>query len=472
MTGESGSASRPLTSEGVLVVMTALGVPVLLYVAHLAPYGRLLYPATNLVLAGYLFARRSPWYAGHCLLIFCCVSLVRRLVDEQGGWDPSSVVLLTPYLCCLLTVISFGEYWSRREPRSLGPFLVIAFCVAYGTALAMLNDRFFASIIDAMKWMVGPLFAVYVLANRERLAEIRGVVEPCLVWAGTAMAAYGVVQYFDPQPWDAEWMRNVAQLGFDSIGQPEPFAVRVFSTMNSPGSLGVILSAAIVVALKRRPAILAPTLTLMTVGLALCQYRALWAATVFALILVFCSRGAALKASQGLTLLAVGLVLCSTAAVPRVRETIVERAKTLVTLKGDESLESRQQQYAALARADDLIFGEGLAISGTQRRLDNDPPVAIDGALIEILRGMGVIVGGAFLLALSVLFSSLVFPDLSAGRHIFFDRAIVAAIFVQLPMGSVHTGELGFCAWMFLGFALAQGKSASACSASYAARPC
>jgi len=36
-----------------------------------------------------------------------------------------------------------------------------------------------------------------------------------------------------------------------------------------------------------------------------------------------------------------------------------------------------------------------------------------------------------------------------------FDRALVVATFVQLPMGSVQVGEIGFCAWMYIGFGLA-----------------
>ncbi len=72
----------------------------------------------------------------------------------------------------------------------------------------------------------------------------------CLVWAGMTMALYGIAQFVLLPEWDAQWMRNVIELGLDSIGQPEPFAVRVFSTMNSPGSFGIMLMAAIIVALK------------------------------------------------------------------------------------------------------------------------------------------------------------------------------------------------------------------------------
>ena len=448
--------------EAIAVVTTVLVLPIALYVGHVAEYGRILYPAANVLLAYYLFQRRSPWYAGHCLLLFCCVSLARRLVDEQAGWDPSNPILLTPYLCCLATVASFFKYWSQRSPVHIGTFVVLLACIAYGVVLAMLNGRMLASMVDALKWSVGPLFAVYVLANRERLPEIRNVIEPCLIWAGTAMSVYGIAQFLDPPSWDAYWMRNVLELGLNTIGRPEPFAVRVFSTMNSPGSFGIVLTAAIVVALKRSLPVTSLTVPLMLLGLALCQYRSIWAATAIAVAMVLMfSRGGGVRPANIIALAIIGFALSSIVAVPRIQETIVHRATSLTKLGGDASLESRLHQYAALARADELVAGEGLAISGISRRLDRQLPKEMDGAFIEIWRSMGVIVGTLFLLSLATFVASLFSYSPASGPHLFFDRAIVVSTLVQLPIGSVHIGELGFCAWMFIGFGLAARMNGS-----------
>lgn len=453
---------RPTTAptpvfEGFAVLTMVLVFPVLLYVGHLAPYGRLLYPAANFALAGYLFARRSPWYAGHCLLVFCFVSLVRRLIDEQAGWDASNPVLLTPYLCCFFTSISLLDYWSRPQPRNLAPFLMLIACIGYGTVSAMLHDRLFASLVDALKWSVGPLFAVYVLAHRDRLVEMRAVVEPCLVWAGALMGAYGILQYVAPPSWDMEWMRNVSQqLGMVSIGQPEPYSLRVFSTMNSPGSLGAMLCVGIIIGLKRTAPVTALTVTFMVIGLVLCQYRTIWAATMLAVIMVVVAGKSAMRPANVIALLAVLVLLCSTAIFPRVREAVVQRAATLTQLKGDASLEDRLSQYGVFAQGDEnLITGTGLGINGASQRLDGKAIVVIDSGLIEIWRSMGVVVGTAFLIAIAAVIMKLFSaPNPPGGDH-HFDRAIAVATFMQLPMGSVHVGELGFCAWLFLSFGLA-----------------
>jgi len=453
MPARAARATSALAGEGLAVVAVVLVLPVAMYLAGLASQARLLYPALNLALAAWLYERRSPWYAAQCLLIFGCVSLVRRLIDQQAGFDPSNSVLLTPYLCCLLTLGAFFEYWARRRPVALAPFLVLLGCIAYGTALAMLDGRFRSSLVDVLKWSVGPLFAVYLLQNRARIAQWRAVFEPCLVATAVGMALYGVVQFVDPAPWDATWMRGVAELGFDSIGRPEPFQLRVFSTMNSPGAFGAILSAGIVVALKQRLPVCLACIAPMLVGLALCQYRSLWAATAFAIALLAFAPHT--RKTNLVALLVAGLVLASTALSPQIRDAVIQRAATLTELEGDESLRKRLVQYEDFFQQDNLIAGEGLAINGASRRLDNRQGAEIDGAIIEIYRAMGVFVGTAFILAVAVLVVSLFRAVPPGVGHLYFDRAIVAALFVQLPIGTVHVGELGFCAWAFLGFGLA-----------------
>jgi hypothetical protein len=447
--------AKPLVGEGVAVLFVVLIIPLCMHVAGVAGYARLTYPVMNLALAGYLYFRRSPWFAAHCLLIFCCVSLVRRLVDDQIGFDASNPVLLTPYLCCGLCAISFVEYWSRSNPKGLLPFLVIFGCIAYGTLLAWLDARFLSSMVDLLKWSVGPLFAIYLLAHRDSVPHIREVVEPTLIGAGTFMALYGIAQFLQPNHWDTVWMLGVRDLGFESVGRPEPFAVRVFGTMNSPGSFGTILSAAIVVALKRRMPVCLMTVGPMIVGLALCQYRSLWAMTALAVLMVAVSPSRELKRSNLLALLFIGLALSTSALSPRIREAVFTRASSISDLEGDESLRLRLVQYKEFFNHDNLIVGDGLAINGVSRRLDNKESGSIDGAVIEVYRAMGVFVGTAFMLAIAALIINMFGAAAAANSHVYFDRAIVVTLFLQFPIGTVHIGELGFCAWMFIGLSLA-----------------
>jgi hypothetical protein len=445
----------PTVGDGVLVLTVVLVVPILLYVANLAPIERLLYPATNLAVALYLFARRSPWYTGQTVLLFCFVSLVRRLVDAQSGFDPQNPILLTPNLCGLLAAIEFLNYWLRRQPRNLGPFLIILLAIAYGSVLAIVSGRFMAGLIDFLKWGFGPTFAVFILSQGSGQLQTRKVVEGCLVWAGTAMALYGICQFIQPTPWDTLWANSVIDSGMESLGHPAPFELRAFSTMNSPGSFGAIMCCAILIALKRKLSIALPAASLMAIGLAIAQYRAIWAATVLGVVLIILSRPRALRPANILAAGLVALALASTALVPGIRDALIQRAASLNSLSTDDSFESRLSQYERLSSDDQLIGGIGLGLNGSTRKMDDLPRVVIDSGLIEILRSIGLVGGTAYLLALGVLVVRLFRREPSVAHHVDFDRALVVATFVQLPMGSVQIGEIGFCAWMYIGFGLA-----------------
>jgi hypothetical protein len=147
-------------------------------------------------------------------------------------------------------------------------------------------------------------------------------------------------------------------------------------------------------------------------------------------------------------------MLASTALAPRVSEALFARAATFKSLHGDESLRERLIQYREFLRHDNLLVGEGLAINGQARRLDNRTAGYIDGAIIEIYTAMGVFVGTVFLLSLGVLIAELFLGGGARDPHLYFDRAIVLTLFLQFPIGTVHVGELGFCAWSFMGLAL------------------
>ena len=340
---------------------------------------------------------------------------------------------------------------------------MLLLAVLYGTILAAGQGRVLAGLVDLLKWGLGPTFAVYILAQGAGQAKIRRVVEPCLVWAGAAMAIYGICQFIQPTSWDTLWAYNVIDSGMDSLGQPAPFEMRAFSTMNSPGSFGAIMCCAIVIALKRRMPVALPTATLMAIGLAIAQYRAVWAATAIGVLLIVIARPAA--ALRPINLLAAGIVVlavCSSALVPEVREAVMRRAATLTNISSDESFANRLSQYNRLSNDDDLLIGEGLGLNGSARKMDDLPRLVIDGGLIEILRSLGAIVGAAYLAALAILITRLFRRHPAVADDVDFDRAVVVATFVLLPMGSAQIGEIGFCAWMYIGFGLATLSSAQA----------
>ena len=451
-----GSQDAAFLSEGLACFFISLLLPVLFYIAGVASLQRYMYPALAAVGAGVLYARNSPWYFGLCTWLFCATPLVRRLIDEQAGWDPSNPALLTPYLASAFAGLGALSYLTRKAwvPRTSGPFVVIIGCISYGLMLALSDGRELSGLIEAMKWSAGPLVALYLISYR-RLEAAHEVVVISLLVAVPMMAAYGIVQYINPPPWDADWMENVKTLGLDSIGQPRPFAVRVFSTMNSPGSFAAIMMFGILVAMKRNFSIMIPTVSIALLGLLLTEYRAVWAGTcIGALLLVLIDR-----CGLGTRVLAISIIfagaLIATSAIPEMRGALSDRLDSLTHLDSDASGEDRLLQYQRFFSGDNgnMVSGEGLALDGASRRLDNKSAVVIDSGIIEIFSTFGIFVGSLFFSALASAISLTFLRELSSFGGIYCAGAV--GLFCQVPFGSVFIGESGYCGWLFLGLAAA-----------------
>lgn len=445
-------------AEGFVAAGVAIVLPVLMYAAHLGAVAKLAYPGLAFVAAGVFYYRRSPWYVGLTIWLFCATPLVRRLVDEQAGWDASNPVLLAPYLACSFAALALGGFLMRRPAATLGSFVLVIACIGYGLFLAMASGRVFSGIVDAMKWSAGPLMAVYLLSEAQRVDRLHRSATLALTIAAPLMAAYGIAQYFSPTKWDADWMVNVQSLGLDSIGVPEPFALRVFGTMNSPGSLATILMAGILVTLQRRFIYALPSLGVMVLGLLLTQYRAVWAGTLIGILYLSFAGNARLR-FQVLAAAALSIfVISSSALVPQVQTAISQRINSIGNLRGDESGQSRSHQYDEFLSDDsgDMITGAGLAIDGASRRLDGKTTTVIDSGFIEIFTALGIGIGTLLIVGVAGSIATSFSRYAEATSDMILYRAIALSLFCQLPFGNVFVGESGFCGWVFLGLAAAR----------------
>ena len=451
---------RSSLAEACLSAFVALFLPVLLCGAHLASIARLAYPASAFLLAGYLHHKRSPWYAGFVVWLFCAAPLVRRLVDEQVGFDASSPVLLAPYVACAFAGLALLDFVGRRPANEARPFLAVILCIGYGLILAFANGRFLSGIVDAMKWSAGPLFALHMLASADRTKALHRSVCLALLIALPLMSIYGIAQYFAPTKWDADWVTNIQLVdpGLVSMGNPLPYELRIFSTMNSPGSFAALVSVGILVALQRRAILSLPLVALMALALLLTQYRAVWGGTLLGVAYLASAGSGGLRLRIGISIMAVLLLMTSSALVPQLRQAIAQRIDTITHLQSDRSGEDRMHQYDEFLSDDsgDMIVGAGLAIDGASRRLDGKTTAVIDSGIIVVFTALGIAFGTVLLLSLvsavAISFSRY------AGRSppIIGYRAVAMASFCQIPFGAVFVGESGFCVWVFLGLAAAQ----------------
>ena len=452
------ASPRSQTQEAVWAIFLCFFFPFLGYAAHLGAVVKYLFPLCTLLLAGILYARCSPWYLGLIVMIFASTPMVRRLVDEQTAWDPSNPVLLSPYLACCFCVLDFGRLFTSKRPRVTAPYIVVICCVGYGLILAVIDERLLSGLVDAMKWSAGPLVAIYTLSNPSLVDRNHKVITSVLTFVALFASVYGIAQYVQPFSWDAEWVKNVQDLGLDSIGVALPFSLRVFGTMNSPGSLAALISAGILVTLNRRLVLALPIIGIMILCLLLTLYRAVWAGTLIGLLYIMMVASAKVRLRLGLALAVSCLIMTSSLLLPQLTEGISDRISGLNHLSSDASGASREHQYEAFLGSDvsDIIVGQGLATNGASRRLDGKSGAFIDGGFLEIFSSLGLFIGTLLLAgvagAVAISFSGRV----GATSEMVLYRAVALSLVFQLPFGNVLVAESGFFGWLLLGLAAAR----------------
>jgi putative inorganic carbon (HCO3(-)) transporter len=274
------------------------------------------------------------------------------------------------------------------------------------------------------------------------------------------LAIYGVLQAIAPlTSWDSQWLQRVGP-GFGAVGSKEDGTLRVFSTLNAPATLAVVLSVAIVCVLASRrfgplrSAILVATIA----GLALTLVRSAWVSLVLALVLLFLVApvrvGRRIFWVGLLTVLAFPVLAAGNPQLIRVSK----RAQTVTTPGQDVSVQQRlatPQQLVPQAIREPL--GNGLGSAGEASRLSQHASElrATDNALLSIVFQCGPV---GFILVMA----AYVLGGVSAVRNVRRGRTMndvlvfgcIALTTTLLITQDVFYGVTGTIVWYLLGYAV------------------
>jgi hypothetical protein len=429
----------------------------MLAVAGFGPILRLTFPALAMAVAGWLLANgRRDEYLAASLWLFLLTPGLRRLVDFYSGWSLVNPIMLAPYAAGAL---SAGPVLKRlgeqRFPYS-ALFALLFVCVAYGFVLAVICERPFAAAFDVLRWAVPPCICLFIALDANRGLAYQAAVTRTMLLAVILLSAYGVYQYVLLPPWDAYWM---IQSDLGSIGEPKPFLVRVFSTMNSPGSFSAYLMAGLLLALPTSGILRMPALVLGGTALLLTLARTSWLSLMVGLgFLVIFGSSVRARFSIVVAMVCLPLIMGAVAQLPEGKDIIGKRLDTLSAMSEDDSLNERESSYRRFFNygLGENSFGSGLGISGSyQSYLDRRNKNYIDGAIIEIGTALGVFVGGIYLLVILIVSGIACWRSFQS-RDAFSAScgAIVAAQTAGLVSSTTTIGEGGMLFWLAAGFCL------------------
>jgi len=389
---------------------------------------------------------------------------LRRLFGLESGYLSADPLALAPFLAtggCVALELAAGGI-SRRA-------LVVMGVALGGYALGVPAGLHQPSSMIFSLFAYGSAVGALVLGYREAAGghlvsgRLGGglTIRSTLMALAPLLAVYAVIQYIGPLPhWDEVWLQSV---NFTTTGAPLLGHIRVWSTLNSPGTFGAIAGVAVLcfLASKRFSVFTAVGVGIVLVALALSFVRAAWVAVVIGLfVLAIASGGRASGRVLGATAAVVGIVLALAASNPTVGA-VLNRANTLGATGGDTSAQSRisrPQTVIPLAAARPGGFGLGSA--GESSRLSpssNDAIRASDNGYLALIYQLGLV--GCLL-----VLGALIYCTRSAVRGVLRRRrdpaaalrlALLGFLFTMMFFGDMLYGITGVVFWYVLGSAMA-----------------
>lgn len=395
--------------------------------------------------AGWYAWRQGPGaHLQAALLLFTFAPLVRRIVDLSAGYDQSGLMLVGPLLAIMVPVPRLLQMFDGRQlDRQIGPIILVGACVAYAVALTVMQGDWSNAASGSLKWIAPLLYAAVLVGVADRDGLVRAATAVFAVILPVT-GLYGIYQYVDPPEWDRYWMAFAPIL---SAGQPVPYGVRTFATLNSPASFATFTAVGLLLACFSRarwlslfiasPAIIALLLSL---------YRTAWIS--LAVGVLFCALFAATRARAGAILIGIVVAGVLAATLTPFGDVIGERFATLGEGVQDGSAQERLDQFVTLWNLpDSSLFGIGFSFSD----VGTAGAMAVDGMIISCWLTMGIIVGLLCLIGLVwAIFNAIAGAWRDGSREAIIIGAMACGALVQLPLASLTSGENGFLFWTFV----------------------
>ena len=413
------------------------------------------FPAIT-VLVGIFFYRRNPaMYVAFTLWLYFLSPLIRRIVDFRSSWMDPNPILLAPLLTAFISgwflFTSLNRFWFEKNAR---PYLLAVLAIGAGAICGLLinpsKKDVFASCLN---WLSPVCFGYYIAQFPFKRGETKEIVTRTFVVGILVMGAYGIYQFLQAPAWDCNWLdlMNGGNLAISVMGQPAPFEIRVWSTMNSPGPFSTALTAGLLLMFVDRSKLRIPAALGGAITFLLSLVRSGWLGCAGGLCaLAFSSRKYISRIL--LAVIFCGLLLSPVLLYEPIADAVQERIQTLQSVGDDESANERAAGYRHLST--EIFknpFGFGLTNS------DRLGGYVLDSTLLRLPLQLGWIGCLLYIAALGLLVREM-FP---LPRKLDFPvvaRAIALSVLLRAPFGQVLVSFDGLVLWMFCGLAIAEAR--------------
>lgn len=427
----------------VILPFTLLTVALLAVKPGLLRFG---FPAATCFFGYRLYRKNENYFLSLLLWIYILSPLLRRLIDWKTFYQDQSPVLLAPLLITLIPAIDFRRRLMSIEPILRWITLIALFGIAYGAGIGWLKHPGQAVLLATLNWVAPIVLCVFVASIREREELVR-VLTRTVLCSVLAMSLYGIYQYVVAPPWDNFWLRSIDEIAVaPSFGNPEPFGIRVWSTMNAPGPFSLVLGTFLIWLAIRETLISTAVAAIGYATLLLTLVRSAWLVTAVGLLLIFIGCRPRVRPKGFLALLFIFAILLFGIGHISQAAVIQKRFHTFSDLKDDGSANERLDLYKYMA----TVILKTPAGNG----LDNTNVLhgyPLDSSLILLFYMLGWIGASCYLVSFLLIVVELVRRFRSSIRPRVAAASIVLALLTQSTGGDVLFRQGGVMLWLFVG---------------------
>jgi hypothetical protein len=437
-----------------LVLLTVLGT-----FAGAGSIIRILFPLASLAVGIFLYKKYPILYHGFFWWLWFLTPFLARIIDYQTSWDPSRLILLAPFLVALLTLETFLRFLPQSN--SIGGLpLVIAFAaVCYGFLVGLVNGSPIVVIRNFLDWLIPITYGFYLLVNWRDYPSYRKNFQRVFLWGILVMGTYGIFQYIVAPEWDRYWMVESGMRS--SAGNPEPFGMRIWSTMHSQGPFAGTLQCGLILLLTSQRPLRFPAAIVGSLAFLMTLVRSNWGGFFVALLLFLPSLKQKLQIRLISTLLILAICIIPLTTIEPFSSNINKRMQTISNLSEDGSFQDRKGLFEiSIQFALSEYLGQGIGSGGAyDAKTGNWVSASIDNGLLVLLFTIGWLGTIVYLAGLIPMFLNVLrVSEVSFDPFLSGTRALGISYCSLLIFGGAIVGISGIFLWGFLAITLAGNK--------------
>jgi putative inorganic carbon (HCO3(-)) transporter len=297
-------------------------------------------------------------------LVWLTAPFLRRLFALDDGLMSADPLALAPFVATFAVALVAVRRHGLGDAGARGIVLLAAVGFALGLPAGLASPE--AAGFAGFAYTAG--LSGFLLGYHEAHVSA-GLLSRTLLVTAPALALYGVLQYFALPEWDRVWRERT---NFVVALAPESDRVRIWATLNAPGTLAMVLGLSLVAFVVARPLGVGRVAGMLAVAVALSltYVRGAWVALAVALVALLAVSRARL-APRIAVMLAIAVVgVPAVAAGTPTGSAVIGRFDTLSDLSADTSAtERRQTASQVFPRAVTEPLGSGLGSAGEASRL-------------------------------------------------------------------------------------------------------